>query len=77
MKDILANLLQTLPKILEVLPQIIKYIPIILVLVGLGYGLYLLYSDTPPWYVCYNNHVYELKWFSKVYVYVGETCIQM
>ena len=77
MKDILTNLLQNLPKILEVLPQIIKYIPIILVLIGLGYGLYLLYSDTPPLYVCYNNQMYELKWLSKVYVFKGDTCIQM
>ena len=77
MKDILTNLLQNLHKILEVLPQIIKYIPIILVLIGLGYGLYLLYSDTPPLYVCYNNQMYELKWLSKVYVFKGDTCIQM
>lgn len=77
MKDVLANLLQNLPKILEVLPQIIKYIPIILILFGLGFAVYILYSDMPPMYVCYNNHVYELKFFSKVYIYNGDTCIQM
>lgn len=77
MKDILTNLLQNLPKILEILPQIVKYIPIIILLVGLGFGAYILYTDTPPMYVCYNNQMYELKWMSKVYVFKGDTCIQM
>jgi len=77
MKDILQNLLQNLPKLLEILPSIIKYIPWILIVLGIGYGAYLLYSDTPPLYVCYNNQMYELQLFSKVYVYKGDVCIQM
>ena len=77
MKDLLANLLQNLPKILDTLPQIIKYVPIILVLFGLGFAVYVLYNDAPPFYVCYNNQVYELKMWSKVYVFKGDTCIQM
>ena len=77
MKDLLQNLLQNLPKILEILPSIIKYIPWILLTGGLGYGIYLLFSNTPPLYVCYNNQMYELQLFSKVYVFKGDTCIQM
>ena len=77
MKDLLASLLNNLPKILEVLPQIIKYIPIILLIVGLGYAVYILYNDFPPLYVCYNNQIYELQWGSKVYTFKGDTCIQM
>lgn len=77
MKDLLANLLQNLPKILEVLPQVIKYLPILLIVIGIGFALYVLYTDTPPLFVCYNNQVYELKFFSNVYVFKGETCIQM
>ena len=77
MKDLLASLINNLPKILEVLPQIIKYIPVILLIAGLGYAAYIFYNDFPPLYVCYNNQIYELHWGSKVYVFQGGTCIQM
>lgn len=77
MKDVLSNLLQNLPKILEVLPLVIKWVPIILLLIGLGFVAYKFYTDAPPIYICYNNQMYELKWLSKVYVFKGDTCVQM
>lgn len=77
MKDLVASLINNLPKIFELLPQIIKYVPLILIIAGLGYAAYIFYIDFPPLYVCYDNQIYELQFGSKVYVFKGGYCIQM
>lgn len=77
MKDVIQNLLANLPKILEVLPSVLKLLPAIIILLILGLGGYWLYMEAPPLYVCYNNQSYELQFFSRVYKFKGDTCIQM
>jgi hypothetical protein len=75
MKDLLKNL----PQILSALPEIVKYlkyIPILMVLGGIGYGVFYYMENHKDPYICVNNHVFEqLRIDSDVYVYVGGTCV--
>ena len=72
----MKQLLEILPKILGLMPEIIKYlkyIPILMLMAGIGYGIYyaaLHYKDP---FVCYNNQLYKQKsWDSNVYIFIGD-----
>jgi hypothetical protein len=75
----LKALLEILPKLLELMPGIVKflkYIPIIMVLAGIGYGVYYWTQNYRDPYKCFNNEVYEqLRVDSDVYVFKGGYCI--
>jgi hypothetical protein len=75
----MKQLLEILPKILGLMPEIIKYlkyIPILMLMAGIGYGIYyaaLHYKDP---FVCYNNQLYKQKsWDSNVYIFIGDVCV--
>ena len=76
----MKDLLEILPKILGFLPEVIKYlkyIPIIMVLGGIGYGVYYVMQNAKDPYKCYNNQLFEQKSvLSNVYIFIGETCIE-
>jgi len=76
----MKDLLEILPKILGFLPEVIKYlkyIPIIMILGGIGYGLYYVMQNAKDPYKCYNNQLFEQKSvLSNVYIFIGETCIE-
>jgi hypothetical protein len=76
----MKDLLEILPKILGFLPEVIKYlkyIPIIMVLGGIGYGVYYFMQNAKDPYKCYNNQLFEQKSvLSNVYIFIGETCIE-
>lgn len=75
----MKQLLEMLPKILGMMPEIvkyIKYIPILMILCGIGYGVYYLAQNYKDPYKCYNNQLFKQKSIdSNVYIFVGETCI--
>ena len=75
----MKDLFKLLPQILSVLPEISKYIkiiPILLVLAGVGYGLFYYFSNYKDPFKCVNNQVFEqIRVDSNVYVFKGETCI--
>ncbi len=75
----MKELLEKLPQILGMMPQIIsflKYIPILMILAGIGYGVYYFVQNKKDPYKCVNNHVFEqLRMDSDVYVFKGGTCI--
>jgi hypothetical protein len=75
----LKALLEILPKLLELMPGIVKflkYIPILMVLAGIGYGVYYATQNYRDPYKCFNNEVYEqLRVDSDVYVFKGGYCI--
>lgn len=75
----MRQLLEILPRLLSAMPEIvkyIKYIPILMILAGIGYGVYyatLHYKDP---YMCYNNQLYAQKsMFSNVYIFIGDICV--
>ena len=76
----MKDLLEILPKILGFLPEVIKYlkyIPILLILGGIGYGVYYVMQNAKDPYKCYNNQLFEQKSvLSNVYIFIGETCIE-
>lgn len=73
------KLLKNLPQLLAALPEIVKYlkyIPIIMLLAGIGYGVYYYAQNHKDPYICVNNQVFEqLRVDSDVYVFVGGTCV--
>lgn len=75
----MKQLLEMLPKILGMMPEIIKYIkyiPILMILCGIGYGVYYVVQNYKDPYKCFNNQLFKQKSMdSNVYVFVGETCI--
>ena len=75
----MKDLLKSLPQILSALPEIIKYIkyiPVLMVLGGLGYGVYYYAQNHKDPFICVNNQVFEqLRLDSDVYVFRGETCV--
>jgi hypothetical protein len=75
MKDLLRNL----PQILGALPEIVKYlkyIPILMLLGGIGYGVFYYMENHRDPFICVNNQVFEqLRLDSDVYVFRGETCV--
>jgi hypothetical protein len=75
----MKELLKILPQLLSALPEIVKYlkyIPIIMILAGLGYGIFYYTQNYKDPYVCVNNHVFEqLRIDSDIYVFKGGTCV--
>jgi hypothetical protein len=75
----LKSLLEILPKLLDLMPGIVKflkYIPILMILGGIGYGVYYATQNYRDPYKCFNNEVYEqLRVDSDVYVFKGGYCI--
>ena len=75
----MKDLLKFLPQVLQALPEIVKYlkyIPIIMVLAGLGFGVYYCFTNFKDPYMCYNNQLFEQKSvLSNVYIFNGETCV--
>ena len=75
----MKDLLEKLPQILGMMPQIVqflKYIPILMLLAGIGYGVFYYMDNHKDPYICVNNHVFEqLRIDSDVYVFKGGTCV--
>lgn len=75
----MKDLLEKLPQILGMMPQIVqflKYIPILMLLGGIGYGVFYYMDNHKDPYICVNNHVFEqLRIDSDVYVFKGGTCV--
>jgi hypothetical protein len=75
----MKELLKNLPQILGALPEIVKYlkyIPVLMVLAGIGYGIFYYMENHRDPFICVNNQVFEqLRLDSNVYVFRGETCV--
>jgi hypothetical protein len=75
----MKELMKNLPQILSALPEIVKYLkylPVIMLLAGIGFGVYYAVENKKDPYVCVNNHVFEqLRVDSDVYVFKGGTCV--
>ena len=75
----MKQLLEILPKLLGMMPELIKYIkyiPILMILAGIGYGIYYGMQNYKDPYLCYNNQLYAQKSIdSNVYIFVGDTCV--
>ena len=75
----MKDLLEKLPQILGMMPQnvqFLKYIPILMLLAGIGYGVFYYMDNHKDPYICVNNHVFEqLRIDSDVYVFKGGTCV--
>jgi hypothetical protein len=75
----MKQLLEMLPKLLGMMPEIvkyIKYIPILMILAGIGYGIYYAAQNYKDPYKCFNNQLYQQKSIdSNVYVFVGDVCV--
>ena len=75
----MKQLLEMLPKILGMMPEIvkyIKYIPILMILAGIGYGIYYAAQNYKDPYKCFNNQLYQQKSIdSNVYIFIGDVCV--
>ena len=75
----MKDLLEKLPQILGMMPQIVqflKYIPILMLLAGIGYGVFYYMDNHKDPYICVNNHVFEqIRIDSDIYVFKGGTCV--
>ena len=75
----MKQLLEMLPKILGMMPEIVKYIkyfPILMILGGIGYGVYYAMQSYRDPYKCVDNEVYEqLRVDSGVYIFKGGYCV--
>ena len=75
----MKDLLEKLPQILGMMPQIVqflKYIPILMLLAGIGYGVFYYMENHRDPYICVNNHVFEqIRIDSDIYVFKGGTCV--
>jgi hypothetical protein len=76
----MKDLLNILPKLLELMPGIVKflkYIPILMILAGIGYGVYYWTQNYRDPYMCVNNEIYEqVRVDSKVYKFKGGYCVE-
>ena len=76
----MKQLLEILPKLLDLMPGIVKYlkyIPIIMILGGIGYGVYGFTQSYRDPFKCVNNEVYEqIRVDSGVYVFKGGSCVE-
>lgn len=75
MRDVLQKLLQNLPQILSILPQISRWIPLLIIIGVLVFIGYLIVERMPALYVCAGNQLWEWKFASTAYTFVGDTCI--
>ena len=75
----MKQLLEILPKLLGMMPELvkyIKYIPILMVLAGVGYGVYYAAQNYKDPYKCFNNQLYQQKSIdSNVYIFIGDVCV--
>ena len=75
----MKQLLEMLPKLLGMMPEIvkyIKYIPILMILAGIGYGIYYAAQNYKDPYKCFNNQLYQQKSIdSNVYIFIGDVCV--
>ncbi len=75
----MKQLLEMLPKILGMMPEIVKYIkyfPILMIMGGIGYGVYYVAQNYKDPYKCHNNQLFQQKSIdSNVYVFVGDVCV--
>ena len=75
----MKELLKNLPQILSALPEVVKYLkylPIIMILAGVGFGVYSFFSSYRDPYKCVNNELYEqVRVDSNVYIFKGGYCV--
>jgi hypothetical protein len=75
----MKNLLDILPKLLELMPgivQFLKYIPVLMILAGVGYGVFYWSQNYRDPYKCVNNEIYEqVRMDSNVYQFIGGYCV--
>lgn len=76
----MKELLNILPKLLEMMPGIVKflkYIPILMVLAGIGYGVFYWSQNYRDPFKCVNNEIYEqVRMDSNVYAFKGGYCVE-
>jgi hypothetical protein len=76
----MKEILNYLPQLLQTLPQLgssLKYIIILLIVVGVGYGIYQLIINYKDPYMCVQNELYKrVSIDSKVYIFEGGYCVQ-
>lgn len=75
----MKDLLKLLPQLLSMMPGIIKYlkyIPILMVLAGIGYGVYAFTMNYKDPFMCVDNEIYEqVRFDSNVYKFKGGYCV--
>ena len=75
----MKELLNLLPKLLEMMPGIVKflkYIPILMVLAGIGYGVFYWSQNYRDPFKCVDNQIYEqVRVDSNVYEFKGGYCV--
>lgn len=75
----MKQLLDILPKLLGMMPELvkyIKYIPILMILAGVGYGIFYAVQNYKDPYKCFNNQLYAQKSIdSNVYIFIGDVCV--
>ena len=75
MRELLQKILQNLPQILSILPQISKFFPWLILIGVLGFAGYIVVERMPALYVCAGNQLWEWKFGSNAYTFMGDTCI--
>jgi hypothetical protein len=75
----MKEFLKILPQILNMMPgivQYIKYIPILLILAGVGFGIYYWFTNYKDPYICVQNQLFEqARIDSDVYLFKGDICV--
>jgi hypothetical protein len=76
----MKELLKYLPQVLENLPGVIKYIkyiPILMILAGIGFGVYHYFTNYRDPFKCVDNEIYEqIRFDSNVYKFKGGYCVE-
>ena len=76
----MKDLLKFLPQFLEMMPGIVKYlkyIPILMVLAGIGYGIFYWSQNYRDPFKCVDNQIYEqVRMDSNVYEFKGGYCVE-
>jgi hypothetical protein len=76
----MKELLNILPKLLELMPGIVKYlkyIPILMILAGIGYGIFYWSQNYRDPFKCVDNQIYEqVRMDSNVYEFKGGYCVE-
>ena len=76
----MKDLLKFLPQFLEMMPGIVKYlkyIPILMVLAGIGYGIFSWSQNYRDPFKCVDNQIYEqVRVDSNVYEFKGGYCVE-
>jgi hypothetical protein len=76
----MKDLLKFLPQILEMMPGIVKYlkyIPILMILAGIGYGIFFWSQNYRDPFKCVDNQIYEqVRVDSNVYEFKGGYCVE-